>query len=746
MKVLPLIIILLYLSPFHAKADTGNRTLSGSVTDANGEALPGVNLIWLGTTTGTTTNLSGAFELKRTDRDQQLVVSCIGFTTDTLAIAPEQEYIDIILQEGMELQEVNVVARKITLQKLRNSVMNTDMISKDELFRAACCNLGESFVTNPSVDVNYSDAATGAKQIRLLGLSGTYVQLLTENIPNFRGASAAYGLGYVPGPWMQSIQVSKGTSSVKNGYEALTGQINIEFKKPQSPEADWVSANLFASTTSRYEANADASVKLSDKWSTMLLAHYENETKTHDSNDDGFADIPQVKQYNLFNRWAYMGDNYIFQAGIKALDEKRTSGQVAHGGHTLSNPYLIHMNTDRYEAFVKQAYVFDKEHNTNLALITAATIHEMDASYGHKRYNVDQQNAYASLIFETDFTEQHTLSTGLSFNYDRYDQDYRLSNDAAEALTRQVDKEAVTGGYAQYTYKPTDKLTLMMGLRGDYSNVYGFFVTPRANVRYAPSDLITLRASAGKGYRTNHVLAENNFLLASSRTVRIADDLKQEEAWNYGASIATYIPIAGKTLNLNAEYYYTDFVNQVVVDMDSNPHEVAFTNLDGRSFSHVFQVEATYPFFEGFSLMAAWRMTKVKNEINGILYEKSLTGKYKGLITASYKTPLNKWQFDVTWQQNGGGRMPTPYQLADGALSWSERYGSFAQLSMQVTRNFRHWSVYVGGENLTNFKQENPIVGADNPWGDTFDATMVWGPMHGAKGYIGIRFNWPRNE
>ena len=273
MKVLPLIIILLYLSPFHAKADTGNRTLSGSVTDANGEALPGVNLIWLGTTTGTTTNLSGAFELKRTDRDQQLVVSCIGFTTDTLAIAPEQEYIDIILQEGMELQEVNVVARKITLQKLRNSVMNTDMISKDELFRAACCNLGESFVTNPSVDVNYSDAATGAKQIRLLGLSGTYVQLLTENIPNFRGASAAYGLGYVPGPWMQSIQVSKGTSSVKNGYEALTGQINIEFKKPQSPEADWVSANLFASTTSRYEANADASVKLSDKWSTMLLAH-----------------------------------------------------------------------------------------------------------------------------------------------------------------------------------------------------------------------------------------------------------------------------------------------------------------------------------------------------------------------------------------------------------------------------------------------------------------------------------------
>ena len=257
---------------------------------------------------------------------------------------------------------------------------------------------------------------------------------------------------------------------------------------------------------------------------------------------------------------------------------------------------------------------------------------------------------------------------------------------------------------------------------------------------------MTFRASVGKGYRTNHVLAENNYLLASSRAVRLADDLKQEEAWNYGVSVATSIPVADKTLTLNAEYYYTDFLNQVVVDMESNAHEVAFTNLDGRSYSHVFQVEASYPFFAGFNLTAAWRWTNVRHEIGGVLYEKALTGRYKGLLTASYKTPLGKWQFDATWQQNGGGRMPKPYTLADGSLSWGERYGSFGQLSMQVTRFFRRWSVYVGGENLTNFKQRNPIIGADNPWGDTFDATMVWGPMHGATGYIGVRFNLPRGN
>lgn len=733
--------ILLFFMTLPAMA--GN-TLTGLVRDADENPVPGASLRWLDASAGTITGATGEFTLERPSNASRLQVSFVGYNTDTLSVAPEQEYIDIVLTEGVELQEVQVVGRKLGLQKIRSSVANADLISSDELCRAACCNLGESFVTNPSVDVNYSDAATGAKQIRLLGLSGTYVQMLTENIPNYRGASAPYGLGYVPGPWMNSIQVSKGTSSVKNGYEALTGQINIEFKKPQAEEADWVSANLFASTTNRYEANADASVKLTDKWSIMLLAHYENETKAHDSDGDGFADIPQVEQYNLFNRWAYMGDRYIFQAGMKFLNESRAGGQVAHGLH-LSDPYRIDMQTDRYEAFVKQAYIFNKEHNTNLALILSGTLHEMDALYGRKVYDVNQQNAYASLLFETEFTPRHALSTGLSWNYDRYDQQFRLTNDASLPLTPQLDKESVAGGYVQYTYTPNEKITLMAGLRGDHSSIYGTFFTPRANLRYAPGDYLNVRLSAGKGYRTNHVLAENNYLLASSREVKISDDLKQEEAWNYGISLAGYIPVFGKTLNLNVEYYYTDFVNQVVVDRETDAHVVAFGNLDGRSYSHVVQVEASYPFFEGFNLTAAWRMTDVKNEINGILYEKALTGKYKGLLTVSYKTPLGKWQFDGTLQLNGGGRMPSPYTQADGSLSWNERYGGYEQLSFQVTRYFRRWSVYVGGENLTNFKQKNPIVGAADPWGGNFDASMVWGPMHGAKGYVGVRFNLSRD-
>ena len=738
MKYIFLIFFSLLLYPVQAK-------VRGVVKDNAGAPLPGANVAWVNTKVFAVTAEDGSFSVDKPKDSETLVISYIGFENDTIHVDSENVKLEIVLREGLSLGEVNVVRRRFGTTKLRSSAMNVDIISSAELSRAACCNLGESFVTNPSVDVSYSDAATGAKQIKLLGLSGTYVQMMTENIPNYRGAAAPYGLGYVPGPWMQSIQVSKGSSSVKNGYESITGQINVEFKKPQLPEADWVSANLFASSTGRYEANADATLKLSKRWSTSLLAHYENETMAHDANHDGFADIPRVEQYNLWNRWAYMGDHYVFQAGIKALSEWRNSGQVNHGGNPGQELYKIGIDTRRYEAFTKNAYIFNKEKNTNLALILQGTFHNQDAVYGHKLYDVDQTNVYASLLFETEFSKQHSLSTGLSFNYDGYDQRYRLTNDVELPRLKSFEKESVPGAYVQYTYNLEDKLILMGGIRGDYSSMHGFFVTPRAHVKYNPNEFVNFRLSAGKGYRTNHVLAENNYLLASSRKVRIAGDLDQEEAWNYGASISSYIPLFGKTLNLNAEYYYTDFLKQVVVDMDTDPHEIAFYNLNGRSYSHVFQVEANYPLFKGFTLTAAYSFTDAKTTYNGELKERPLTSRYKGLVTASYKTPLEIWQFDATLQLNGGGRMPSRYILEDGTPSWSARYGSFEQLSVQITRYFRHWSIYVGGENLTNFKQKNPIIDAANPWGENFDSTMIWGPVHGAKAYIGIRFNWARN-
>ena len=627
------------------------------------------------------------------------------------------------------LHEVKVVARKAGTSRLAGAV-NGIAVNKDELFKAACCNLGESFTTNPSVDVAYNDATTGARQIKLLGLSGTYVQMLTENLPNFRGAAIPYALGYVPGPWMKGIQVSKGSASVKNVYESITGQINVDYLQPEDEQK--VEVNLFGDSKSRIEANADANVHLSDKWATEILLHHENILKNHDDNGDGFYDMPGREQYNVQNRWVYKGDKYIFHGGLGALKEIRTSGQDAEHVHN-DDIYRIKLHTNRYEGYMKHAFILNHEHGTNIAFMSSASMHQLDAQYGNKFYDLNEKNLYGSLMFETNFSTQHNLSLGLSFNHDYLGQNLGKN-----------EKETTPGAYAQYTYTLGTKLTAMAGVRFDHSSLYGNFFTPRFHVKYSPIDAISIRLSAGKGYRTVFALAEYNYLLSSGRNLNISKDLKQEEAWNYGLSTAFYIPMFGKTLKLNAEYYYTSFENQAVVDYDANKELIAIYNLRGKSYSHTFQIDASYPLLRGLEITAAYRLNDVKctYDYGKSLMEKPLTSKYKALFTASYKTPLGLWQFDATVQLNGGGRNPEPYQLADGSQSWSPRFHSFEQVSAQITRWFRHWSIYVGGENLTGFKQKTPIYGASNSWGSDFEPTLVWGPVEGRMFYAGVRVHF----
>jgi outer membrane receptor for ferrienterochelin and colicin len=627
---------------------------------------------------------------------------------------------DTVADKAVDLQNVTITSRRSGTRRMMGAV-NGVMINREELFKAACCNLGESFTTNPSVDVNYSDAATGAKQIKLLGLSGTYVQMLTENLPNFRGAAAPFSLDYVPGPWMNSIQVSKGSSSVRNGYESITGQIDIEYLKPDNDEG--VTVNLYGGTLGRLEANADANVHLDDKLSTEVLAHYQDDFGHHDVNDDGFLDQPNVRQWNLQNRWKWKGAHYMFHGGLALVKEKREGGQTHHTAPDVHHLYKIGVETDRYEGYMKHAFIIDPEKGTNIALMGNASMHLLEANYGEKHYSVNQKNAYAQLLFETNLTEHHNLSTGLSLNYDY--------------LTRD-DKETTPGAYVQYTYNLNDKVVAMAGIRADHSSRYGTFVTPRFHLKLTPSEIVSLRLSAGKGYRTVQALAENNNLLASGRQL-VVDDLEQERAWNYGVSSSFYIPLFDKTLKLNAEYYHTHFSQQAVIDYDSNPNAILITNLDGKSYSNTVQIDATYPIVQGLELTAAWRWNDVKCTYGGELMEKPLTSRYKGLVTASYKTPLGLWQFDATLQLNGGGRMPTP---VNGL--WDERFKAYEQVSAQITRWFRHFSVYIGGENLTGFRQKKTIINAEDPWSASFDPTMVWGPVHGRMFYAGIRVNFGR--
>ena len=624
--------------------------------------------------------------------------------------------------------EVQIKARRSEgLSRMSGAVGGTN-IGQDELFRAACCNLGESFVTNPSVDVNYNDAAVGARQIKLLGLSGEYVQMLGEGLPASTGATMPYSLGYVPGAWMKSLSVSKGTASVKNGPQSITGQINVEYLKPEDEPG--VTVNLYGDSRLKAEGNASANIHLNHHLSTILLAHYEHDFGHHDDDGDLWHDSPAIRQLHLQNRWKYAKGRYILHAGAGYLQEEREGGQML----TVANPYRVLLGARRGEAYMKHAWLLDREHNTNIALLANGFTYSLDGTFGPKSYSVDQRNINSRLVLEHDFNEDHRFSGGLSLDADRMEEQILATN------PRRLTVEYTPGAYAEYTYTPSYRLTAMGGLRVDHSTLYGrTYLTPRLHLKWLPSDHVTLRASTGKGYRTPHAVAEHHYLLASGRTLAADSLLPQEEAWNSGVSALFYIPVGGKTVQLNAEYYYTDFIHQAVVDYDSDPTRIIISDLDGRSFSHTAQVDASCDISDELNILAAFRYNHVRCTYGGVLMEKPLQSRYKGLVTVAWKPMMGIWQVDVTLALNGGGRMPKPYTLADGSTSWDEEFPAYPQLNVQLTREFRHFSVYLGGENLTGYRQPNPIIGAANPWSADFEPTMIWGPVHGVMAYAGIR-------
>jgi outer membrane receptor for ferrienterochelin and colicins len=732
-------IILLLLIVIIALPSLAAEKIRGYIVDERNEPIIGANIYWEKSKKGVTSDVNGYFEIDAATHHEHLIIAYTGYITQSLHIDDQNGELKVILIEDTKLLDEVVVSRRSpgTVTQ-RGAVLQTQKVTLGEIHRAACCNLGESFETNPSVDVAYSDAATGAKQIKLLGLSGTYVQMLTENYPNFRGVSSPFGMDYVPGSWMEGIYISKGTSSVKNGYEALAGQINVEYKKPQTMDKLFV--NLFGSDALRMEANVDAGIHINEKLTTGLFAHYSNDTHAHDVNNDGFLDYPKTEQFNFMNRWNHEAGKYVAQYGMKYIHEERTGGQDdAH--HDIVDPYRISLKTNRGEFYTKQAYVFrNDELAESVAMIASGSFHDQKAIYDRTPYDVTQKNLYVSLMYENDFSKRHNISTGLSLNYDAFDE--TLQNSPYDR------KEVVPGVYLQYTFNLNDKFIALGGIRADHSSMYGFFVTPRLHLKYNPAEWIHLRGSVGKGFRTANVLAENNYLLASSRRIEIAGDLDQEEAWNAGLNTTVYIPIGDRQMTLTGEWYHTRFIKQVVVDVDSDPHAISFYNLNGgKSYSNSAQVEMSYPFFDGFTFTAAYRYTRAKSDfINSQTGEvqflaKPLMNDYKGLVTASYQTPLRKWQFDLTGQFNGGGRMPSPDVTN---RLWNDRFDPFTIVNGQITKYFRNLDIYLGVENLFDFRQENPIIDAANPRGDNFDATMVWGPVHGRKIYAGLRFTIPR--
>lgn len=737
-------------------------TLTGKVLQVgeNGDTTMVSNAAvqWLHTSIGTHTSADGKFTLNRTKTDT-LVISFPTFLPDTVVIPRGQNYITVLLTTAHSLNEVSIIANDgsyISVQPIL-----TQIISTEGLRRAACCNLAESFESSIAVDAEFADAVSGARQISMLGLAGKYSQILLENVPYIRMLSHQFGLGFVPGSWMESISLSKGTSSVVNGFESITGQINIDYKKPES-NLERFFMNFYANSMGRGELamNTRFPVGKDEKASGNFLIFFGDQFFKTDMNHDGFMDAPRSRQAQVMNRWDYKSQIVEGRTMIDLIWDNRFGGQMGFvpNGVYIPETYGYTADNKRVDVITKNGFLLKGEHES-IGTILSFTGHWLDTWYGNGTiYSGDQYSVYANVLYSNKFGagEHHKLTAGASFQYDCLNELY-YNGPGSLNYYRPHHHDLIPGVFAEYAYIIDPKLVVTAGMRLDYNRVRDrqesfiwihdsqLFWTPRVHAKWQVAKDLSLRASVGKGYRNAHFFAENQSLLLSSRKIYFDGNERPEEAWNAGASLVWQFNMPGGKASLAVDYFYTYFVQQMIVDLDQDVHGVHYYALNGeingygnRSRSHSAQIELTLKPLQRFEILLAYRFNDVRYMRQGVMRQKDMMSPHKALVNLNYSTPYDKWKFNLNCQVFGPMPLPNTH---DNPIQYQRPDVSkpYCILNAQITKKFRRWEIYVGGENLLNVKQKDPIVQANNPFGEYFDATMVYMPITGIMGYIGVR-------
>ena len=704
----------------------------------------GATVNWLNTNIGTITNEKGWFTIPFKKEYKKLVISYIGYKTDTLIIRDLTPIHHFITIEN-ELKGITIRSKRDAVQKSLFATANTFTVNNDELLKAACCNLAESFETNPSIDVSFSDALTGTRQIQMLGLKSPYLQIMQENIPSIRGAAQAFGLTFTPGTWVESIQITKGAGSVVNGFESISGQINAELVKPFSDNKFFL--NTYSSLNGRLELNTHFNRRVSEKWQSGLYIHGNYRGEKFDKNKDNFIDVPLANQINVMNRWQYTDaqNGWVSFINIRFLNDEKQTGEINF------NPTLDKGNTDswgseidtkRFETSLKLGYVFPEIPYQSVGLQLAYSNHRQDSYFGLNVYDIKHESLYSNLLFNSIIGDTRIkFKTGINFTYDKYNE---LVN-----TTNYKRKENSLGVFFEYAFDNLEDFSLTAGVRVDTHNLLGTFITPRLHLRYAPWENGVFRASAGRGKRSANIFAENQQLFASSRKIDIdAVDgniygLNPEIAWNYGVSYLQKFNLFNKKGDITFDFYRTDFSNQVVVDWE-NPQAVSFYNLNGKSIANNFQLELNYELAKNLNLRTAFKYFDISTDYKTGKLQKPLQPNNRFFANISYETATKdngaQWKLDFTFNNIGEQRLPdtatnpTQYQLPIN----SERY---SLLNSQITKVFSNtFEIYAGVENFTNVQQVNPILGSENPFGPNFDSTIVYSPIFGRAIYAGLRF------
>jgi len=721
------------------------------------EPVPGANVYWLGTTQGTTTRGNGVFILERTPASTKLIVSFVGMKPDTITVT-DQTNIKIELMPDDQLAEVVVVGRTPSTSFDQSKGINTQVMTEKELFKAACCNLSESFETNPSVDVAFTDAITGTRQIQMLGLSGPNTLISVENMPGVRGLASSQGIQFIPGTWINSIEVTKGVGSVVNGYESIAGQINVELKKPE--ESEKLYANLYLNQSGRSELNLNLTAMTGNKWATTVLLHGSMRPFKMDQNNDHFLDFPTGSQLNAINRWVYhSGNGWLAQIGVGVLRDTKLGGEehFTEEDKLTTTNYGFEINTNRLNAWGKIGYQFPGKPYQSVGLQLAATRYDHESYFGLTTHNATEHYGYANLIYQSIIgTTDHTFKTGLSFMYDAVDETLANSTniiwiDKGNGLTNVTSlnfdrTEYLPGAFVEYTYHYRDKVTLIAGARVDQHNLFGTIFTPRLHTRWGITPLTTLRLSAGKGTRVANIITENTSVLATSRSLIFSKQqspyaygYRPDEAWNFGVNLLQDFTLDYRPGSITLDYYYTDFKNQVVLDLDKSTREANFTGLDGKSYSHSLQLQVDYELIRRLDLRLSYRLLDVQTTYFDGLLQRPLIARDRAFANLAYETK-DKWKFDVTVQWYGQQRIPNTTENPE-AYQRPTASPDYVLMNSQVTKDFKSkWSVYLGVENLTNYRVDDPIIAADQPFSPYFDSSLVWGPIFGRMFYTGVRW------
>lgn len=685
------------------------------------------------------TDEKGRFELVLPkELPDWMIVTANGYEADSMEVTREDRFIglEIVLFEIEALDEVVIAYKRDSKTFSKLKPLQVEELGEGELKKAACCNLSESFETNATVDVNFTDAVSGAKKIQLLGLDGVYSQLQMENIPFLTGMESGFGLNMIPGTWVESIQITKGTGSVVNGYESMAGLINVEFRKPQTMQRLFV--NGYGNNFGRAELNVHGGQIINKKWSTGTFVHGSTQQTEWDMNKDGFRDVPLNNSLSTLNRWEYNGDKFESRFGVNAYYDDRKGGQL----YGTPSGYVAQTTNKHIDLFAKTGFLFPNKKGQSLGIVYQLKYHETNGLYGLRQFGGTEKRGYINAIYDGQIgSAAHKYKAGASF----------VAQDLNQFIdSTQISRLVYTPGiFAEYTFTGV-RWVVVAGARADYQSGFSgqkaqFQFSPRVHAKYAIDEYTDLRATIGKAYRLPTLVMDNVSLLATSKKWILPADMQQEEVWNMGASLVRSFRIWNRSASFSADFYHARFVNQLVIDREQSIDSIFFGFQQNTGYSNTFQTEFSFMPSKSITLRFAYKYLDVKAKYNGEMRQQVMIPNHRGLFNIAFASRNKKWEADATISAYSPVRLPDVL-LPDGTRLTNERSSIVPVGLAQITRHFKKWDLYVGGENLFNFKQKNPIISSADPFGATFDATRVWANIMGTMVYVGFRYEIKRKS